>query len=87
MEEFYTYIIYSEKKDIFYKGFSTNPYKRLEQHNLNEGRFTKDKGPWILVYLEKFPTKRQALIRERKLKKYSKKQIKQLMNSSKNILK
>lgn len=36
MENFYTYIIYNEVFDKYYKGFSTNPKQRLIQHNLGE---------------------------------------------------
>jgi len=43
--------------------------------------------PWVLVYVEKLPAKREGLIRERVLKKYSHQQIQQLILSGKNILK
>jgi putative endonuclease len=32
-------------------------------------RFTSGKGPWELVYLYSFPSKKEALIAEKKLKK------------------
>ena len=68
---FYVYIIKSISSGIFYKGFSLNPLKRLEQHNLGESRYTAGKGPWELVYFEKFDNKRDALIREKQIKKYN----------------
>ena len=85
--EHYVYIIYSENFDKFYKGYSTSPFQRLEQHNWKQSRYTAHFTPWALVYLEKLPTKRDALIREKALKKYDKSQIKTLINSSKNSLK
>ena len=68
MEKFYTYIIYCEVFDKYYKGFSTNPKKRLIQHNLGESKFTSNFGPWKLVHVEIYATKKDALIREKKLK-------------------
>jgi putative endonuclease len=84
--EHFVYIIYSESKNLYYKGYSLNPQNRLQEHNNGESIFTRNKGPWILVYLEQFDTKRAALIREKALKKCSHSQIEQLLKSSKNIL-
>ena len=50
MKKFYTYIIYSETKDIYYKGFSENPDKRVLQHNQNKGRYTKNGSVLKSVY-------------------------------------
>ena len=86
MIKYFVYIIYSKSYDSYYRGYSTQPEKRLNQHNENKGRFTKNKGPWVLVFLQSFSTKREALIRERKIKKYSKSQIIQLIASTKNEL-
>ncbi|MBI1835871.1 MAG: GIY-YIG nuclease family protein [Flavobacteriia bacterium] len=84
MENFYTYIIYSKVFDKYYKGFSTNPKQRLVQHNLGESKYTSNFRPWELVHIETFTTKKEALIREKKLKKYSKAQIIELSNSHLN---
>ncbi len=83
---FYVYIIYSKKYDKYYKGFSSNPFKRLEQHNNKKSRYTSNFTPWKLVYLEIFHLKSKALNREKSLKKYSKKQILELLEYSKNKL-
>ncbi|TXK71668.1 endonuclease [Mesonia sp. HuA40] len=85
--KYFVYIIYSESYDSYYRGYSTQPEQRLKQHNEDKGRFTKNKGPWNLVFLQSFSTKREALIRERKIKKYSKSQIIQLIASTKNEIK
>ncbi|MGF1555289.1 GIY-YIG nuclease family protein [Paucihalobacter sp.] len=82
----FAYIIYSSSRDIYYKGYSLNPGSRLREHHLEGSRFTKNKGPWELVYVENFETKKEALIRERLLKKYSHLQILELLKSPKNIL-
>jgi len=82
----YVYIIYSEKFDKYYKGYSLNPYRRLKQHNNAESRYTAHFIPWKLVFLQIFDSKKQALIREKAIKKYDKKQIRMLINSPKNLL-
>ncbi|MDH4472967.1 MAG: GIY-YIG nuclease family protein [Fluviicola sp.] len=86
MEAYFVYIIYSQSGDCYYKGFSENPEKRLLQHNNKESRYTSKHCDWILIYLERFETKREALIREKGLKKYSKMQIGELIKSPKNII-
>jgi putative endonuclease len=83
---FYVYIIQSQVDASYYKGFSESPPKRLLQHNNGECQYTSFKLPWTLVYIEELPTKSEGLIRERVLKKYSHKQIQQLISSCKNIL-
>jgi putative endonuclease len=68
---FYVYIIQSEADLSYYKGFSENPLGRLLQHNNGDCTYTSGKLPWKLVYVEQCLTKREALIREKALKKYS----------------
>jgi putative endonuclease len=79
-------IIYSASKDIYYKGYSLNPESRLQEHNADGSIYTRYKGICQLVYVEQFETKKQALIREKALKKYSHKQIVQIITSPKNKL-
>ena len=67
--EYYVYIIESEKSGIFYKGYTSYPALRLEEHNKGLSRYTANKGPWEMVYLEKMADKRTALIREKQLKR------------------
>ncbi|MCB0515367.1 MAG: GIY-YIG nuclease family protein [Bacteroidetes bacterium] len=81
---FYRYIIYSHNFDRYYKGFSQDPLKRLLQHNNGESRYTQNFTLWWLVYVEVFETKKEALVREKILKKYDKSQIQQLLQSPKN---
>jgi putative endonuclease len=83
---FYVYIIQSEIDKSYYKGYSEQPKIRLLQHNNGESRYTANKRPWQLVYVEECNSKREALIREKVLKKYSHHQIETLVKSSKNIL-
>ncbi|MFY0644052.1 MAG: GIY-YIG nuclease family protein [Bacteroidia bacterium] len=64
----YVYIIQSEKDSSFYIGYSKEPLIRLEKHNNSNSGYTSTKKPWKLVYIEEFPAKREALIREQFLK-------------------
>ncbi len=70
----------------FYKGFTENPIKRLEQHNAGEMNYTSKKIPWEIVGLYKYATKKEALIAEKKLKKYDHSRLRSLVSSEKNIL-
>ena len=83
---FFVYIIQSNLDQSYYKGFSENPLERLLYHNSGMSSYTSTKLPWRLVYIEELETKRDALIRERSLKKYSHSQIENLILSSKNVL-
>ncbi|HLK27222.1 MAG TPA: GIY-YIG nuclease family protein [Puia sp.] len=82
---FYVYIILSKKDFSYYKGYSENPLERLRQHNNKESTYTSAKIPWELVYLEELPTKREALIREKNIKKATLERIAALINHPKNI--
>jgi putative endonuclease len=83
---FYVYIIQSQADGSYYKGFSEDPGVRLQGHNRGESSYTKWKIPWTLVYVEQVDSKRNALIREKSLKKYSHEQIKHLIESPKNMV-
>ena len=87
MDTHYVYIIYSERVDIYYKGYTQYPEKRLFEHNNGMSRFTKGKGPWKLVYLESFKTRKEALIRERQLKRVNHKYLIWLFQQDTNLLK
>ncbi len=50
----YTYIIYSETFDLYYKGESVDVAKRLDEHNAGLSHFTAGKGPWKLVWSKTF---------------------------------
>ncbi len=82
----YVYIIQSLKDQSFYKGYSLDPQKRLIYHNLGRSRYTSSKTPWKLVAIFEFDTKSEALIKERKLKKYPRKSLVALIQSNRNLL-
>ena len=72
---FYTYILYSKSKDIYYIGSTQNLDDRINRHNTGRSTFTKRGIPWIIVYQKKYPTKSEAYkaelyIKSQKSRKY-----------------
>jgi len=65
---FYTYVILSQKTGNMYKGHSSNLSNRLKQHNAGKTRSTKNGAPWNLIYFEVFPTRIEAIQREKYFK-------------------
>ncbi len=46
---FYVYILYSPTADKFYVGYSSDPWRRLAEHNTKPfNTFTSKYRPWIL---------------------------------------
>jgi putative endonuclease len=66
---FFVYILQSQFDQSYYIGFTANLENRLKYHNEGKSRYTSKKIPWRIVYTEEFNTKKEALIRERFLKK------------------
>ena len=81
MEKFFVYILYSASLDEYYKGFSTNVEKRLEYHLSNHHKYTSQVRDWVIVYSKEFPTKKEALVEEKRLKKLNRASIERLINS------
>lgn len=82
---FYVYIIQSEVDKRYYKGFTENPLKRLQQHNEGQNASTRPFLPWRIVYIEELDTKSKALIREKNLKKATRERIQALILHPKNL--
>ena len=66
---FTVYVLYSEKYDKIYIGYTSNIEQRLLSHNkLSQKGYTVKYRPWKIVYTEKFTTRKEALQREKELK-------------------
>lgn len=77
---FFVYILRCAN-DAFYTGWSTDPQKRLKQHNSGKGaKYTQMNNPSELVYIEELPDKISALKREKQIKKLSHQQKSLLIN-------
>jgi putative endonuclease len=81
---FYTYIL--ECADgTFYTGWSTNPHKRLIQHNEGKGaKYTRSRLPVLLKATWQFETRAEAMRFECKLKRLSRAEKLKLMNGEIN---
>ena len=82
---YYTYILISKKTKKFYTGFTNDLRKRLNEHNANKSFYTKNKGPFSLVYYEACYDKYDAIVREKYLKsgmgkRYIKNRIKRFLS-------
>jgi putative endonuclease len=79
---FYCYII--ECSDgSYYTGWSTDPERRLIQHNRGTGaRYTRSRRPVRLVFVEEVPDKVAALKRERAIQALTRPQKQRLIASS-----
>ena len=67
------YIVYLIQNNVtfeFYFGVTNNLKQRIKDHNSGGKKFTTKKGKWILVYAEVFRSKKDAYIREKKLKSH-----------------
>ncbi len=69
---YWVYILQNHTSGKLYKGQTSDLTKRLERHNREEPgsqRYThKQKGVWHLIYSEEYPTRAEAMKRERFLK-------------------
>jgi putative endonuclease len=63
------YILQSQKDQSYYTGYSQCMESRLREYNEGSTRYTLQKRPWKLVYTETCATKKEAIKRERFLKR------------------
>jgi putative endonuclease len=69
MSEYVTYILYSQRHNKFYRGYTSNLIERFKSHNeLSNKGFTVNFRPWKVVYIEFCNSKREAKTREKFLK-------------------
>jgi putative endonuclease len=66
---YFTYILKSEKNGRYYYGSTSNLDQRLREHNNGKNISTRNKGPWKLIYFERFRTLSDARGRELYFKK------------------
>jgi putative endonuclease len=66
---FKVYILYSKGFDKLYIGYTSSFRNRIESHNLfGKHDWTRSYRPWVLIHLEEFNTKQEAMKREKELK-------------------
>ena len=66
---YYVYILQSLKTGKLYIGYTDNLRRRIEEHNTGGGgRYTRQNGPWTLLYSESHGDRSSAGRRELYLK-------------------
>ncbi|HOV12990.1 MAG TPA: GIY-YIG nuclease family protein [Spirochaetota bacterium] len=79
----FTYIVKCRDNSL-YTGSTKNLYERVIKHNLKKGaKYTRGRCPVVLVYFEEFENYNDALARESKIKKLTKKEKNLLINQIK----
>jgi len=69
MEEFVVYILYSERFKKNYTGFTSSLIERFKSHNqLATKGYTLKFRPWVVIHVEFFYSKSEAMQREKYLK-------------------
>jgi len=69
--KYYVYILYSESKDRYYKGSTSNIAERIERHNNGSEIATAWGVPWVLVWNTEKSSRSEAMKLEKKLKNLS----------------
>ncbi|MDP3999783.1 MAG: GIY-YIG nuclease family protein, partial [bacterium] len=69
---FFVYVLRSKQNNSFYVGFAENLKDRLEKHSKGLVQSTKRYMPMELIYFEGYKSKKDALIREARLKHFAK---------------
>jgi putative endonuclease len=65
---FFLYILQSTKTGRYYIGSTGDLQARLAEHNSDKSRYTRNRGPWKMVYSESFATLGLARRREMEIK-------------------
>ena len=66
----YVYILQSEKDKKYYIGETSDAAARLLFHNTGKQRSTRNRIPFIIILVEQFETRHEALKREKQIKSW-----------------
>ena len=66
----FLYILQSDTTNEFYIGAAADLQKRLAEHLRGQSPYTRNRGPWKLVYQEEYATVAEARRREQQLKSW-----------------
>ncbi|WP_299765218.1 GIY-YIG nuclease family protein [uncultured Dokdonia sp.] len=86
--EYVVYILYSQKHQKSYTGISSNLISRFHSHNKYATKgWTISYRPWIVIHIEFFESKKEALSREKWFKSgIGRKEKKEIINQFFNIV-
>ncbi len=65
---YYTYVLQSHQNKRLYTGYTSDLRKRFKEHNDGKSSYTKNRGPYELIYYEACLNKEDARSRELYLK-------------------
>lgn len=65
---FYTYVLQSLKNGQWYTGTTNDLQKRFKEHNFGISTWTKNRGPFKVIYYEGCLNEKDAYAREKYLK-------------------
>ncbi len=83
----YAYMVRCADNTI-YSGYSTDPLRREKTHNSGKGaKYTRNRLPVELIYIEVLKNKSEAMKREWALKQLTHKQKEELVNTKFNCIK
>ncbi len=71
--EFIVYILFSQNKNRFYIGFTSNLEERVIRYNQKSKGFTGSTNDWRVVYTENYVSKEEAHKRELQIKSWKSK--------------
>jgi putative endonuclease len=64
----YVYVLKSLRNGKLYKGFTCDLKRRIKEHQAKQPTFSRNNGPWKLIYYEAFDSEKDAREEERFLK-------------------
>ena len=66
---YFIYVLKSLKNNKRYIGYTSKQlFKRLKEHNTGCNKWTRENGPFTIIYFEEYQTKTEAIKREKFLK-------------------
>ncbi|MBN3519286.1 GIY-YIG nuclease family protein [Algoriphagus lutimaris] len=69
MDNFVVYILFSKSSGKTYTGMTSDLITRFHFHNTKSTKgFTTRYRPWIVIHVEFFKSKKEAMLREKELK-------------------
>jgi putative endonuclease len=70
--KYFVYVL-QNKEGRYYVGSTKDIVRRLSEHKRGQSTYTRDKGPWRLVYKEEYDSSTIAKRRESEIKKKKRK--------------
>nr|WP_120191277.1 GIY-YIG nuclease family protein [Sinobaca qinghaiensis] len=82
MKQHYVYILRCADHTL-YTGYTDNVEKRIAAHAAGKGaKYTRGRGPLVLMHQEAYLTKREALQREREIKSWNREKKEMLIQNN-----